>query len=189
MTTPLSDRWTLDLPAWVTEVVADQPPPYADDEAAMRLALTLARRNIVEGAGGPFGALVIDRDSGDLIAAGVNCVFASGVSCAHAEIVALTLAHQATGHADLGEPPALALIASAEPCAMCLGATAWSGIRNLVIGARDTDIRAIGFDEGSKPPGWVEALAARGISTRRDLLRDEASVVLRAYAERAGILY
>ena len=40
------------------------------------------------------------------------------------------------------------MVASTQPCAMCLGATPWSGIRRLVCGARDEDAEEIGFDEG-----------------------------------------
>ena len=72
---------------------------------------------------------------------------------------------------------------------MCLGAVSWSGARRLVCGARDEDVRAIGFDEGPKPPDWIRELERRGISVVRDELRDEAAAVLRRYAEEGGIIY
>jgi tRNA(Arg) A34 adenosine deaminase TadA len=71
---------------------------------------------------------------------------------------------------------------------MCLGPISWSGVRCLVCGARD-DARAIGFDEGSKPPDWVGELECRGISVVRDELRDETTAVLRRYAEEGGVIY
>ncbi|MGC9360154.1 MAG: deaminase, partial [Anaerolineae bacterium] len=112
-------------------------------------------------------------------------------SWAHAEMVALALAQQTLGTYDLRSEgaPRCALVTSAEPCAMCLGAVPWSGVQQLVCGARDEDVRAIGFDEGHKPADWVAALEHRGIVVLRDVLRDEAAAALRAYAAQGGAIY
>ena len=81
------------------------------------------------------------------------------------------------GSFDLGGPgrPYYELVTSTDPCAMCLGATPWSGVRFLVTGARGGDAEEIGFDEGLKPAGWEEAFAEGGISVTRDVLREEAA--------------
>ncbi|MBN1417654.1 MAG: nucleoside deaminase [Planctomycetes bacterium] len=157
----------------------------------MRLAIALAARNIEEGSGGPFGAAVFERTSGRLVAAGMNLVVSARTSVAHAEIVAIILAQARLGTYDLGadDMPALELATSVEPCAMCLGAIHWSGLRGLLCGARDEDARAIGFDEGPKPPAWAEALARGGIDVRRDILREEAASILRRYVTVGGPIY
>ena len=72
---------------------------------------------------------------------------------------------------------------------MCLGATPWSGVSTLIVGARDEDARAIGFDEGSKPDDWVAYLEGRGIGVQLDVLRDEAADVLREYMRTGGEIY
>lgn len=72
---------------------------------------------------------------------------------------------------------------------MCLGAIPWSGVRGVACGARDEDARAIGMDEGSKPPDWARALMSRGIEVHVDICRDEATSVLQDYAGRGGIIY
>jgi tRNA(Arg) A34 adenosine deaminase TadA len=72
---------------------------------------------------------------------------------------------------------------------MCLGAIPWSGIRSVVCGARDEDARSIGFDEGHKPPDWINSLDSRGISVVRDVLREQAKAVLLEYRERGGLIY
>jgi tRNA(Arg) A34 adenosine deaminase TadA len=78
-------------------------------------------------------------------------------------MVAIMIAQKILGNFDLGDAsvPAYELVTSTEPCAMCLGATPWSGVRGLVCGARDEDASAVGFDEGSKPqsgsPRWKDA--------------------------------
>ncbi len=160
------------------------------DEERMRFVLGLAGENIAAG-GGPFAAAVFEHGTGRLLAAGVNRVVASGFSCAHAEMIALTLAQRRLGHYDLGSAsfPACELVSSAEPCLMCLGAVLWSGVRVLSFGARGDDVAAQGFDEGPKPADWVDELRSRGIEIQPDVLRDEAREVLHAYRAGGGRIY
>ncbi len=181
----------LRLPGWVEELLAGEDRTYPTVEDRMRLAVGLARQNVRSGTGGPFGAAVFERETGRLLAPGVNLVVGSGCSVFHAEMVAIMVAQKILGNFDLGDAsvPAYELVTSTEPCAMCLGATPWSGVRGLVCGARDEDARAVGFDEGAKPSEWVPALEARGITVTRDVLREEATEVLREYAASGGEIY
>lgn len=157
----------------------------------MRLVVDLSRLNVEQGTGGPFAAAVFDRETKQLVAPGVNLVVSSKWSGGHGEMIAYAIAQQVAGTHDLGGPdmPAYELVTSTEPCAMCFGATPWSGIRRLVCGARDQDARSIGFDEGPKLDNWVEALETRGIEVVRDILREEARAVLSAYASNGGEIY
>jgi tRNA(Arg) A34 adenosine deaminase TadA len=181
---------TLTLPAWVEISLAEFPATLATPEERMRLVLELARQN-VESGGGPFAAAVFTHPEGRLIAPGVNMVLAAGSSVLHAEIVAILLAQQATGSSHLGEAgqPACELVASCEPCAMCLGAIPWSGVRRLICGARDEDARAIGFDGGDKPAAWSAGLARRGIEVVPDVLRPAAVALLQGYGAAGGLIY
>jgi tRNA(Arg) A34 adenosine deaminase TadA len=156
----------------------------------MRLAIELAGLNLRHGTGGPFGAALFDAE-GRVLSVGVNLVVSSACSFAHADMLAIGTAHQSLGSYDLGGPqrPACELVASTEPCAMCIGAIAWSGIRRLVCGARDADAREIGFDEGPKPDDWVGALETRGIAVIREVCREEARSVLQQYAQAGGVIY
>lgn len=177
------------LPEWLRTI--ELFAVYPTLESRMGLAIALARRNVEEGTGGPFGAAVFELESHRLVAVGANIVERTAWSCGHAEIIALSLAQQTLGTYDLGASglPGYELASSAEPCAMCLGATAWSGVRRLLCGARDADARAIGFDEGPKPADWVEQLERRGIRVVGDVLRDEARAVLALYQSCGGTLY
>lgn len=181
---------SLRLPGWVEGVVGRRLV-YPRPEDRMELAVRLARENARRGTGGPFGAAVFESDSGRLVAPGVNLVVGSGNSVAHAETVALMVAQRIVGNFDLGAPgrPACELVASTEPCLMCLGATLWSGVRSLVCGARDEDAAAIGFDEGPKPSMWQRELEDRGLAVRRDVLREGAAEVLREYVRSGGEIY
>ena len=181
----------LRLPDWMERFLADSGLDYPTVEGRMRLAIRLAQLNIERETGGPFGAGIFERGSGRLIAAGVNCVESLNCSLAHAEMMAIAIAQRVVGSYDLASvaDTEYELVTSTEPCAMCLGAIPWSGVRSIVCGARDEDARAIGFDEGAKPDNWVQSLEERGISVRRDVLREQAKAVLLEYGERGGLIY
>lgn len=179
---------TLALPAWVDDVLARHPRRIDDVEDRMRLVVDVAAEQVRQRTGGPFAAAVFDESTGDLLSVGMNMVVASCACIAHAEAVALSLAGRRIGSYDLSGVPAT-LVSTTEPCAMCLGAIPWSGVSTVVCGASDEDARAIGFDEGDKPDGWVEVLRRRGIDVRCGVLRDEAAAVLRDYAAQGGPIY
>jgi len=180
----------LALPEWVPALIASAPARLATLEERMGLAISLARENVSHG-GGPFGAILVETESGRVVAPGVNLVVPLSCSLAHAEMVALSIAQQLAGSHDLGAHglPPLQLVASTEPCAMCLGAIPWSGIRSLVCGAGGEAAERIGFDEGDKPDGWPEALASRGISVLRGICGEEAARVLADYGRNGGPIY
>jgi tRNA(Arg) A34 adenosine deaminase TadA len=177
----------LGLPDWV-EAVVRPGDILAEREARMRLAIRLASENVARGTGGPFGAAVLERDSGRVIAVGVNVVVPSACSLAHAEAMALALAQQAVGTHDLSAPglPAMELVCSAQPCCQCYGIVWWSGIRGLVVGARAEDVESIaGFREGPLPPDWAGLLRHRSdlppVAVELDVLRDESLAPLHAF--------
>lgn len=191
---PLPERIELTLPDWVRGAV-DAAGAVAGDEAKVALAIELSRRNVESGTGGPFGAVVFGPDD-RVVAAGVNRVTPHGCSLAHAETMAYMLAQQRLGRVRLNRDeddrpcgPYL-LATSAQPCCQCYGATVWAGIDRLLIGARSADVEELTeFDEGPLPPDWVGELERRGIAVVRDLLREDARSVLRAYGEGGGERY
>jgi tRNA(Arg) A34 adenosine deaminase TadA len=177
-------------PDWLPEVV-DWHARYHTDEDRMRVAVELARQNVLRGGGGPFGAGVFETNGGRLVAAGVNSVMRLNNSVLHAETLAIMLAQARLGTYALGSAgdDSYLLVTSCEPCAMCLGATLWSGVRGLVCGAAKEDATAVGFDEG---PVFAESwayLEGRGIRTARGVLREEAAAVLELYRATGGVIY
>jgi tRNA(Arg) A34 adenosine deaminase TadA len=176
------------LPGWLTELVC---PPLPGLPERMAFVIELSRRNVATGSGGPFAAAVFEAASGRLLAAGANLVVRNHCSAAHAEVLALSLAQQALCSHDLGAPglPVCELVSSCEPCAMCIGAVAWSGVQRLVFAAREADARAIGFDEGPKHPDWAGELRRRGMLVTGDLLRADAVAVLESYRTVGGPIY
>lgn len=178
------------LPPWVSDVVSFDHE-YQTDSDKMDLAIALGMNNVTQNTGGPFGAAIFDAETHRLISPGVNLVVPASNPTAHAEIVAMAVAGNRLGRYDLGDDGAspAVLATSVEPCAMCLGATPWSGVSSLLVGARDADARAIGFDEGAKPKDWVGVLNSRGISVELDVQRDGAVAVLDTYVKLGGPIY
>jgi tRNA(Arg) A34 adenosine deaminase TadA len=179
------------LPRWVDSQLDQPERAYPTVEERMRLVIALARENVARQTGGPFGAAVFDVQRHTLIAPGVNIVVSANSSLLHAEIVAIALAQRVLRRFDLSAAglPDCELVTSTEPCAMCLGAVGWSGVKRLVCGARDADARDVGFDEGAKPADWPAALGQRGIEVVRNVCREEAVSVLHAYVEGGGEVY
>ena len=184
------DRIEFSLPEWLSERLgAVAPKPAVEDR--MRLVVDLSREQVRHATGGPFAAAVFEAGTGALVSAGVNLVERQGNSALHAEVVAIMLAEAAIGTFHLGGlgGPDYELVTSSSPCAMCLGAVLWSGVRRLAIAARTEDVEAIGFDEGPVFAGSWAHLEHKGVRIVRDVCREEAVSVLREYVRRGGLIY
>ena len=108
----------------------------------MELAVRLATENVLSGAGGPFGAVVVKH--GEIIAACANTVTATNDPTAHAEINAVRAACKALASFQLA---GCEFYTSCEPCPMCMAALYWA--RPLVVYYANTKIDAAraGFDD------------------------------------------
>jgi len=131
-----------------------------------------------------------------IMSVGVNRVMPHTCSLAHAETMAYMLAQQRTQRPRLNEDAIgerlgpITLATSSQPCCQCYGATMWAGVDRLVIGARSEDVEALTeFDEGPLPADWIGELERRGIEVVRDVHRELARDVLRAYGESGGERY
>lgn len=180
----------LEYPDWVNSVV-DWNRTYASDEDRMRLAIAVSRANVESGTGGPFGSAIFESESGRLVAVGMNSVVRLSNCVLHGETFAFMMAQQVTGSFTLNAPnlPRHELHTSCEPCAMCLGATLWSGVRRVVYGATREDATILKFEEGPVFPESYKYLEDRGIEIVRQVLREEAKSVLEFYRARGGKIY
>ena len=178
------------LPGWVDATV-DFGRSYPTAEDRMRLAIRLSRENILRDTGGPFGAAIFASESGQLVGVGVNLVVPLNNSVLHGEMVAFMMAQAKlqTFTLNAAELPAHELVTSCDPCAMCLGASLWAGVRRITCGAMRDDAGEISFDEGPVFPESYAYLQARGIEIVRGVLRDEAREVLDLYARKNGTIY
>lgn len=180
----------IQYPDWVRDVVEWNRPLVSDDER-MRVAIQLARENVERGTGGPFGAIVVEGATGRLVAVGMNSVVRLTNCTLHGEMVAFMMAQQRLRSYTLAAPgmPTHELVTSCEPCAMCLGATLWSGVKRVVMGALREDATRLNFEEGPVFPESYEYLKKCGIEITRGVLRQEAKAVLDWYRSRGGPIY
>lgn len=180
----------LTLPPWIQQAI-DPNTVCSDDDSKVALAIELSRLNVEHGTGGPFGAAIFNH-AGKLVSVGVNRVVPLNCSVAHAEMMAFMSAQMRMQRfrLDLDDGQHFTLATSSQPCCQCFGATIWSGVRTLLIGARAEDVEALTeFDEGPLPADWVGELERRGITVRRDILREHARTVLSDYTSHRGVRY
>lgn len=180
----------VEYPEWVDSVV-DWNATYSGDAERMRLAISISRENVERESGGPFGAAIFESATGRVVAVGMNSVVRLNNCTLHGEMVAFMMAQQRIGSFSLKGPdlPVHEMHTSCEPCAMCLGATLWSGVQRVVYGAAREDASLLNFDEGPVFPESYEYLEKRGITIVRSVLRGEARAVLELYRRRSGKIY
>jgi len=181
---------TFKLPTWISDY-AKEIDYIKDINDRALFVIEASRQNILNRTGGPFAAAVFEKNSGKLIALGVNLVTSQGLSTLHAEIVALEIAENKLHTYDLSGNDSIEyeLVSSCEPCAMCFGAIPWSGVKRVITCAKDEDARAIGFEEGDKPKDWRVSYKNRGIEVIDEVKREEAKEVLNFYLENGGEIY
>ncbi len=144
------------------------------DQHMMEIALTMARRGLGTTAPNPsVGAIIADEETGELIARGVTQLGGRP----HAETEALRRAGTRAQGATL--------YVTLEPCAHfgktppCADAVVAAGIRRVVIGIEDPDIRTRG--EG------IAKLRAAGIRVETGLRGDEARWVTLGHIRRVTV--
>jgi len=111
-------------------------------EEYMKMAIRLARKNVQDGKGGPFGAVIVK--DGEVVASAMNEVTATDDPTAHAEVVAIRQACKSLGSYQLD---GCDIYSSCEPCPMCLGAIYWSRPDHVYYAATRKDAAASGFDD------------------------------------------
>jgi len=112
------------------------PPPVrgsARRPSYMELALAEAAKAAAVGEV-PVGAVLVDGDSGEVLAAAHNLVEATHDPTAHAEMLVIRAAAQASGEKRLARCD---LYVTLEPCPMCAQAIAFARLRRLYFGAGD----------------------------------------------------
>lgn len=159
----------------------------------MAVAVELSKRNVDEDTGGPFGTAIfqVNKQTGEstLFSVGVNRVVTLGNSTLHGETVAIQMAQKKLDTFSLRScDMEYHLYTSCEPCAMCLGATLWSGVSKMACAATKDDAEAIGFNEGPVFPESYKALETSGCKVVRNVLQKEGAAVLENYGK-VGVIY
>lgn len=121
----------------------------------------------------PVGAVVRDA-AGAVIGEGRNLREATGDPTAHAEVIALRAAAEASGSWNL---EGCTLVVTLEPCVMCAGAILQARVSRLVFGAWDDKAGAVG--------SMYDVVRDRRLPVRAEVVsgmrESEAAALLRAF--------
>ncbi len=139
------------------------------EENFMLEAIKLSEKNVEDGLGGPFGAVVVK--DGKIIARGANCVTSLNDPTAHAEVVAIREACKILNTFQLN---GCEIYTSCEPCPMCLGAIYWARPDKLFYANSKEDAAAINFDDKFIYEEIAKPISERKLFTKQ-LLRNEAN--------------
>ena len=107
----------------------------------MKIAKENADKGISKNEGGPFGAVIVDKQ-GNIISNGNNKVLLEKDPTAHAEITAIREACKKLNTYNLSD---YILYTSCEPCPMCLAAIIWANIKEVYYGCTKEDAAKVGF--------------------------------------------
>ncbi len=149
----------------------------------MEMAKNNADNGIIKKEGGPFGAVIIDKD-GNIIANGNNQVLLQNDPTAHAEIVAIRNACKILNTYDLSD---YILYTSCEPCPMCLSAIIWSNIKKVYYGCTKKDAGEIGFRDDI----IYDYLSGKNddLIDLQEMDRNECIKTFEEYKKQNGVIY
>ncbi|RZJ60638.1 MAG: nucleoside deaminase [Acidovorax sp.] len=135
---------------------ADEPEPIdTTDGFYLRQAIAWSCRARACG-NPPFGAVVVNAQ-GEVLSEGYCNTAETGDCTGHAATNAVRALNPSVGRETLAQAT---LYSSAEPCVMCAGAIAWSGIGRVVFGIDTVRLRAM---QGPQPPGGDADLSGRDV--------------------------
>ena len=149
----------------------------------MQKAKNNAREGISKNEGGPFGAIIVDKE-GNIISNGNNKVIKNTDPTAHAEIIAIREACKKLKTYDLSE---YILYTSCEPCPMCLSAIIWANIKQVYYGCTKKDAGEIGFRDDM----IYEYLKGKNkdLIKLEELDREDCLEVFKKYKKENGTIY
>lgn len=113
-----------------------------NDEYFLQIAINLAKENVENKSGGPFGAVIVKDNK--IIAKGNNSVTQLNDPTAHAEVTAIRNACKELHSFQLKD---CTIYSSCEPCPMCLGAIYWARPERLVFAASKEIASKYNFDD------------------------------------------
>jgi tRNA(Arg) A34 adenosine deaminase TadA len=130
----------------------------------------------------PFGALIVNGETGDILAEGWNKSARNPTW--HGEIDAINSLVSQELEVD---PSKLILYTTAEPCPMCQGAILWTGIETVVFGTSIRTLQRLGWKQLDilaeevvrRSPNWKCTLIGRVLEQECDALFEQSGRVKR----------
>jgi tRNA(Arg) A34 adenosine deaminase TadA len=150
----------------------------------MRHAIRLSAERMREGAGGPFGAVIVKE--GRIVAEGWNGVTSTNDPTAHAEVMAIRRACEALATFSLA---GCDIYTSCEPCPMCLAAIYWARLDRVFFANTREQAAAIGFDDAFIYEEVAKPVSDRSIPTVRLVLSEASDVFAEWQAKPDKVAY
>lgn len=122
----------------------------------------------------PIGAVIVDSDTGAIVARHGNRTIEMSDPTAHAEILCI---REVCKNMNNQRIPQFDLYVTLEPCTMCAGAIAFSRIRRLIIGAEDT--KGGGVLHGAK--FFEQPTCHHKIEIAQGVMAEECGQILKNY--------
>ena len=154
-----------------------------NDKDILKLGIERAMETMEKNYGGPFGAVIIDKN-GEIVSIASNTVLKDNDPTAHAEVNAIRKACEKLNTYDLKD---YILYTSCEPCPMCLSAAIWANIKTIYYGCTKEDANSIGFRDDiiyDFLKGEKENLVSL-----ENIDRDECIKVFEKYNKESGVIY
>lgn len=148
-------------------------------------AIEQARKTMNENIGGPFGAVIINKN-GDILSVSSNSVLRDNDPTAHAEINAIREACKKINSYDLSD---CILYTTAYPCPMCLSAIIWANIKKVYFGCRPEDAEKIGFRDDFIYKFIENKSEDKNILDIYELNREECLQLFEEYSKKKKTIY
>ncbi len=132
------------------------------------MAISLARKNVLESGGRPFGAVLVK--DGRVLATGVNDILATNDPSMHAELQAIRAAAAALKNPRLDE---CVVYASGQPCPMCLSAMHMVGIKEVYFAYSNDDAEKYGLSTARIYAEIAKPLSQQSIKIEYMPVRDD----------------
>ncbi|HJU23163.1 MAG TPA: nucleoside deaminase [Casimicrobiaceae bacterium] len=133
----------------------------------LALAIRLARENVLERGGRPFGAVLVK--DGEVLATGVNEMLATHDPSAHAEMQAIRAAAAKLKTTRLDD---CVMFASGHPCPMCLSAMHMTGIAEVYYAYSNEDGEKYGLSTARIYAEMAKPLSLQSIRIEHVPVRD-----------------
>jgi tRNA(adenine34) deaminase len=145
----------------------------------MRRAMEIARGN----PDAPFGCVIADGETGEVLAEGLNDAERSPVLHGETDAI-IRLARERPG-VEWGRA---VLYTTAEPCPMCSGAIVWSGIPRVVFGTSIGTLEKLRLPRIDLPCEEVSRRSSfGGFEATGGVLEEECDALFEEMARRVGV--
>ncbi len=144
---------------------------YSQQELISK-AIELAKKNAISGHGGPFGAIVADKD-GKILGEGINGIMSRSDPAAHAEVMAI---RQATEKLNKPSLEGCVLYCSSEPTRISKALIDSAGISKVFFGLSHADIREFYPSQSYAPVAYEQIHRGAAMEMMKEVSASGATI-------------